>query len=259
VSVQVQLGFEELHSVTVRAGCPNCSVHNIWHFFSITANISLSLSLSSGLYYSLEVPRIGEGGRTTGKCKGLERIWMRALVAKSRGTSKYFGGGDKGTTKMSGKHSPRRDSNCGNFIRHAQNVRATPKCWVISAYAALPFNGKLVRFEPNLDLTNFRTSSSSNYQSSVVEHFDWFPGCDVMTMKSDVIRRSKSHLSLRSTSTFRYDPRDQYYALSTILKQWSQFSVNVGECKGPIVTATVCTVVSELDKCLSLFGDYVEK
>jgi len=153
----------------------------------------------------------------TGKCKGLERIWIKALLAKSRGTSKYLGGGEKGTTKMSGKRSPRRDSNWRNFIRHAQSVRATPKCSVVSAYAALPFNGNLVRIEPNLNLTNFHTSSSSHYQSSV-EHFDWFPSCDVMTMKSDAIRESKSHLSLRSTRTFRYDPRDQYYVLSTILK-----------------------------------------
>ena len=160
---------------------------------------------------------------------------------------------------MSGKHCPRRDSNWGNSIRHAQSVRATPKCSVVSTYAALPFSGTLVRFEPNLDLTNFRTSSCSHYQSSVVEHFDWFPSCDVMTRKSDAIRRSKSHLSLRNTCPFRYDPRDQYYVLSTTLKQWSQFSVSVGECKGVVLTATVCTVVSELDKCLSLFGDYVEK
>jgi hypothetical protein len=159
---------------------------------------------------------------------------------------------------MSGKHSPRRVSNWGTSIRHAHRVRATPKCSVVSAYAGLPFNGILVRFEPNLDLTNFRTSSSCHYQSSV-EHFDWFHSCDVMTMESDAIRRSKSHLSLRSTCTFRNDPRDQYYVVYTILKQWSRFSFNVGECKGPVVTVTVCTVVSELDKCLSLFGYYVEK
>ena len=159
---------------------------------------------------------------------------------------------------MLGKHSTRRDSKWGNSIRHVHSVRATSKCLVASAYAALPFIGRLVRFEPNLDLTNFYTSSSPHYQSSV-EHFDWFPSCDVMTMKSDAIRRSKSHLSLRSTCTIRYDPRDRYCVLSTIMKQWSRFSVNVGECKGPVVTATVCTVVSELDKCLSLFGNYVEK
>jgi hypothetical protein len=73
----------------------------------------------------------------TGQCKRLERIWMKALVAKSRGTSKYLGGGDKGI--MSGKHSPRRDSNWGNSIRHAQSVRATPKCSVVSANAAFPY------------------------------------------------------------------------------------------------------------------------
>lgn len=183
---------------------------------------------------------------------------MKALVAKSRGTSKYLGGGAKGTTKISGKHSSRRDSNWGNSIRHVHSVRATSKCLVVSAYAALPFNGGLVRFEPNLDLTNFRTSSNSHYQSSV-EHFGWFPSCNVMTMKSDVVRRSKPHLPLRSTCTIRYNPRDLYYVISTIVKQWSRFSVNVGECKGPVVTATVCTVVPELDKCLSLFGDYIEK
>lgn len=38
----------------------------------------------------------------TGKCKGLERIWMKALVTKSRGTSKYLGGGAKGTKKCQG-------------------------------------------------------------------------------------------------------------------------------------------------------------
>jgi hypothetical protein len=153
----------------------------------------------------------------TGKCEGLEKIWMKALVAKSRGTSKYLDGGDKETTKMSGKHSHRRDSNWGNS-QTAQSIRATPNCSVVNAYAALPFKGNLVRFEPNLDLTNFRTSFSSHYHSSV-EHFDWFRSCEVMTMKSDDIRRPKSHLSLRSTCTFRYDPRDQYYVLSTILKQ----------------------------------------
>jgi hypothetical protein len=137
-------------------------------------------------------------------------------------------------------------------------VRATSKCLVASPYVALPFIGRLVRFEPNLDLTNFCTSSNSHYQSSV-EHFDWFPRCDVMPMKSDAIRRSKSHLSLRSTCTIRYDTHDQFCLLSTILKQWSRFSVNVGECKDPVVTATACTFVPELDKCLSLFGDYVEK
>lgn len=144
---------------------------------------------------------------------------MKALVAKSRGTSKYLGGGAKGTTKISGKHSSRRDSNWGNSIRHVHSVRATSKCLVVSAYAALPFNGGLVRFEPNLDLTNFRTSSNSHYQSSV-EHFGWFPSCNVMTMKSDVVRRSKPHLPLRSTCTIRYNPRDLYYVISTIVKQW---------------------------------------
>jgi hypothetical protein len=69
----------------------------------------------------------------TGKCKGLERIWMKSVVAKSRGTSKYLGGGDEGATKMSEKHSPRRDSNWGNSIRHAQSVRDTPKFSVVSA------------------------------------------------------------------------------------------------------------------------------
>jgi len=97
----------------------------------------------------------------TGKCEGLERIWMKALVAKSRGTSKYLGGGDKETTKMSGKHSPRRDSNWGNS-QTAQSIRATPNCSVVSAYAALPFKGNLVRFEPNLDWQIFVPVSVPN-------------------------------------------------------------------------------------------------
>jgi len=48
----------------------------------------------------MTVPHIGEGGRMTGKCEGLERIWMKALVAKSTDTSKYLGRGDKETTKI---------------------------------------------------------------------------------------------------------------------------------------------------------------
>jgi hypothetical protein len=66
----------------------------------------------------------------TGKCEELERIGVKALVVKLRGTSRYLGGWAKGTTKMSGKHSPSRDSNwtISEGMSRALQLHHTAQC-----------------------------------------------------------------------------------------------------------------------------------